>query len=820
MGKQKTGGTPRLGAVRGFAGGGTVEPSPTSFRGLFNSARNAISNALAPETPEQGAARRAAEYADKKAKYDAKQAAQAAAATTPASAPSGVNLGIDGAGGNSVDRRLKEAGAYANGGMVNGLAVEKRVGAFRRGGTVKKKSDPVAKKPTNDTEPDGDESGQLMASDQDGDEQPTGEGFKIQGPGTATSDSIDGEVVETGEPIRVANGERILSVDQEKYMQGVAKKMGHPSVDAMLERGTGKPVGPTTKFVPAKPGRGAMRMRGAANGMELNGRSNPIEQMQQMGDPSLRVGQIQYQDNAIPKVPPPIQRSGMGLPGYNPALQGQTVSVPSNGGNADPMKEPVPTFKCGGKIKGFDSGGRIELDPAVSGYGPNTTEGMGARRAAYEQQLANAQSLADSKTVRAATPNPPTQIPAPQPAAQVTTTAAAERVPGDGTMSYGEQMRNLGNALAGAPVEAIKTLVSAPGYGMNKQEPPAANTTTQRAPAAPATPAAAPAYPSESTRAPAVNAPVPAAAGAVRKTTDMGNGITRIDDAGKSPLFTNLAGGADNPSNVALMNRGAVTPQNMAAADALAGRYQREAQNTNQAAANTKQMADETAQAQRANAAGSEFERTQAARIDGDRARWGAESKLASRLARPEEKQAALKRLTDLDAIERDQYIADRAAPVVDAQNRLKTRELDIQDQRNTITDRHERARGAIDKAKLGIDQSKEAREAGTFAQQQAKVAEINRLMQSYETAPTHQREAIAEQIRVLQGRDKAEQWGAVPGERNADGTQAPPVIYNKATGALAGNGAAPLPPGMVKQVGTSGGRPVYEDKSGKKYIQ
>ena len=36
------------------------------------------------------------------------------------------------------------------------------------------------------------------------------QGGKIKGPGTATSDSIPAKVVQTGEPIRVANGERIV----------------------------------------------------------------------------------------------------------------------------------------------------------------------------------------------------------------------------------------------------------------------------------------------------------------------------------------------------------------------------------------------------------------------------------------------------------------------------------------------------------------------------------------------------------------------------------------------------------------------------------
>lgn len=72
-------------------------------------------------------------------------------------------------------------------------------------------------------------------------------GGKISGPGTPTSDSIDAEVVETKEPIRIANGERIVSKAQDTYLEGIAKGMGFHGLDAMLEAGTGKPVGPTIK---------------------------------------------------------------------------------------------------------------------------------------------------------------------------------------------------------------------------------------------------------------------------------------------------------------------------------------------------------------------------------------------------------------------------------------------------------------------------------------------------------------------------------------------------------------------------------------------
>lgn len=72
-------------------------------------------------------------------------------------------------------------------------------------------------------------------------------GGKISGPGTPTSDSIPATVRETGEGIRVSNGERIVSKEQDAFLQAVAKNAGYESLDAMLEDGTGKPVGPTIK---------------------------------------------------------------------------------------------------------------------------------------------------------------------------------------------------------------------------------------------------------------------------------------------------------------------------------------------------------------------------------------------------------------------------------------------------------------------------------------------------------------------------------------------------------------------------------------------
>ena len=73
------------------------------------------------------------------------------------------------------------------------------------------------------------------------------EGGKISGPGTPKSDSIPAMVRETGENIMIANKERILSIEQDQFLEGVAKAAGYENLNAMLEDGTGKPVGPTIK---------------------------------------------------------------------------------------------------------------------------------------------------------------------------------------------------------------------------------------------------------------------------------------------------------------------------------------------------------------------------------------------------------------------------------------------------------------------------------------------------------------------------------------------------------------------------------------------
>lgn len=88
---------------------------------------------------------------------------------------------------------------------------------------------------------------------------------------------------------------------------------------------------------------------------------------------------------------------------------------------------------------------------------------------------------------------------------------------------------------------------------------------------------------------------------------------------------------------------------------------------------------------------------------------------------------------------------------------------------------------------------------------------------------------AAEENLRALQGKyEKAappDQYAYAPGGQAVDPATGrmvtqPGVIFNKQTGQLANQNASPaLPPGMVKQIGTSGGKPVYLDKNGKQVI-
>ena len=79
----------------------------------------------------------------------------------------------------------------------------------------------------------------------------------------------------------------------------------------------------------------------------------------------------------------------------------------------------------------------------------------------------------------------------------------------------------------------------------------------------------------------------------------------------------------------------------------------------------------------------------------------------------------------------------------------------------------------------------------------------------------------------AVQGKVAPNEWAVqvTPATKNADGSSTEGSIYrvNRQTGDVqrvdAQGQAAAMPPGMTRQVGTSGGRPVYEDAQGKRFI-
>ena len=96
--------------------------------------------------------------------------------------------------------------------------------------------------------------------------------------------------------------------------------------------------------------------------------------------------------------------------------------------------------------------------------------------------------------------------------------------------------------------------------------------------------------------------------------------------------------------------------------------------------------------------------------------------------------------------------------------------------------------------------------------------------------ATPEQRQMAASQIMQLSGKSPDEyQIVHAAGGQQLDANSTPYkvpdriVLFNKKTGKAeeiaAPNGSSKLPPGMVRQVGTSGGKPVFEDKNGKRHI-
>ncbi len=127
---------------------------------------------------------------------------------------------------------------------------------------------------------------------------------------------------------------------------------------------------------------------------------------------------------------------------------------------------------------------------------------------------------------------------------------------------------------------------------------------------------------------------------------------------------------------------------------------------------------------------------------------------------------------------------------------------------------------------RLGIEQQRlqgeaEARGFKTRAQRQEEQLR-NTLLDP--NATPQQKQQAQQSMRAIRGDADPSPWKVTvtPAIKNADGstTQGSIIRHNGVTGEVQQvDAAAGLPPGMTKQVGTSGGKPVYEDANGRRFV-
>ena len=197
-------------------------------------------------------------------------------------------------------------------------------------------------------------------------------GGKLKGPGTATSDSIPATVVDTGEPIKVANGERIVSAKQDKALEREAKAQGHDSFDSKLEAMTGQKVGPTMQY-----GGAIRKMATGAGPEEL--RKRLLTQIPTGGtgdgptaqpDPSQSASGSELGRNvtntlsALPGAAP-VAAGALRLAAAVPALNTAASGVASVAGRAATLAKPALPFAPPAALFAASGGQATEQAPAA-----------------------------------------------------------------------------------------------------------------------------------------------------------------------------------------------------------------------------------------------------------------------------------------------------------------------------------------------------------------------------------------------------------------------------------------------------------------------
>lgn len=170
------------------------------------------------------------------------------------------------------------------------------------------------------------------------------QGGKIQGPGTPTSDSIPAKVSDTGEPILVSTQERILSKAQDDLLLRIAQALGFSTVEALLESGTGQPVGPTIK--------------GGKQAAALGGK------------PGYTDEQGVYHPASVSGTPAPAPSTGP-APGvnYEPGVTAKQVGplammAQAYGGQLDKLVGPNTDARLAANRAGLDSSQEVQPTPS------------------------------------------------------------------------------------------------------------------------------------------------------------------------------------------------------------------------------------------------------------------------------------------------------------------------------------------------------------------------------------------------------------------------------------------------------------------------
>lgn len=154
---------------------------------------------------------------------------------------------ISAAPGSSAEASMRNQQTSIMSSLRDKLAAQPLYAGYSNGGIIGKLREAITGEKSQEPPPKTNNTIGISGYSDDNPQPAFANGGKIKGPGTPTSDSIQAEVKETGEPIAVSTGERIVSKEQDALLQKIAAGMGYDSLDAMLEAGTGKPVGPTIK---------------------------------------------------------------------------------------------------------------------------------------------------------------------------------------------------------------------------------------------------------------------------------------------------------------------------------------------------------------------------------------------------------------------------------------------------------------------------------------------------------------------------------------------------------------------------------------------